>query len=249
MSRTLSEPCGAPREQDMASYGDRQLSCLHATNRRMSVMSLCPHALEPVPEETARVAHAAFPKGHPSLTLRDALGPSFQDEDCTALFPAWGQPALSPWRLALVTIRQFREHLADRQAAEAVRARLDWKYLLSLELIDPGCDFSVLRACRDRLLAGSAEGLRLEQVLERCRALGWRKARGPQRTDSTPVLAAIRVLHRLALVTETRRAALHAVAPVAPAWLQALPPLAGYERSSRRIEESRRPKGQAKREA
>jgi transposase len=88
-------------------------------------MSLHPHVIEPVPEDTARVAHAAVPKGHPSLTCRDALGTIFQDEDFAALFPAWGQPGLPPWRLALVTIMQFRDNLADRQAAEAVRARID----------------------------------------------------------------------------------------------------------------------------
>src|SRR5712692_6459144 len=168
-------------------------------------MSIHPHVIEPVPEETARVARAAFPKGHPYLTLRDALGTIFQDEDFTALFPAWGQPALSPWRLALVTIMQFRENLADRQAAEAVRARSDWKYLLSLELTDPGFDFSVLSEFRDRLLAGSAAELLLDTLLERCRAMGWLKARGPQRTDSTHVLAAIRVLNRLELVAEALR--------------------------------------------
>lgn len=107
-------------------------------------MSLHPHVIAPVPEETARVARAAFPKGHPYLTFRDALGTIFQDEDFAALFPVGGQPGLPPWRLALVTIMQFRENLADRQAAEAVRARIDWKYLLSLELTDPGFDFSVL---------------------------------------------------------------------------------------------------------
>src|SRR5438874_13083557 len=140
-------------------------------------MSLHPHVIEPVPEDTARVAHAAFPKGHPYLTCRDALGTIFQDEDFAALFPAWGQPGLPPWRLALVTIMQFRENLADRQAAEAVRARLDWKYLLGLELTDPGFDFSVLSEFRDRLLAGSAEALLLDKLLERCRAMGWLKAR------------------------------------------------------------------------
>src|SRR5499433_943293 len=158
----------------------------------MSIMSLRPHPLEPVPEETVRVAHAAFPKGHPYLTCRDVLGTIFQDEDFTALFPAWGQPGLPPWRLALVTIMQFRENLADRQAAEAVRARIDWKYFLSLELTDPGFDFSVLSEFRDRLLAGSAEELLLEKLLERCRALGLLTARGQQRTDSTHVLAAAR---------------------------------------------------------
>ena len=212
-------------------------------------MSLHPHVIEPVPEETARVARAAFPKGHPYLTFRDALGTIFQDEDFTALFPAWGQPGLPPWRLALVTIMQFRENLADRQAAEAVRARIDWKYLLSLELTDPGFDFSVLSEFRDRLLAGSAEELLLDKLLERCRALGLLTARGQQRTDSTHVLAAIRVLNRLELVAETLRAALNAVATVAPAWLQAVTPLAWYERYSRRIEESRLPKDTAAREA
>jgi transposase len=177
----------------------------------MSLLSLHPHVIAPVPEETARVARAAFPKGHPSLTLRDALGTIFQDEDFAALFPIGGQPGLPPWRLALVTIMQCRENLADRQAAEAVRARIDWKSLLSLELTDPGFDFSVLSEFRDRLLAGSAEELLLEKLLERCRALGLLTAQGQQRTDSTHVLAAIRVLNRLELVAETLRAALNAV--------------------------------------
>jgi transposase len=211
-------------------------------------MSLHPHVIVPVPEETARVARAAFPQGHPYLTFRDALGTIFQDEDFSALFPVRGQPGLPPWRLALVTILQFREHRADRQAAEAVRARIDWKYLLSLELTDPGFDFSVLSEFRDRLLAGSAEELLLDKLLERCRALGLLTARGQQRTDSTHVLAAIRVLNRLELVAETLRAALNAVATVAPAWLQAVTPLVWYERYSRRIEESRLPKDTAERE-
>ena len=107
-------------------------------------MSLRPQPLEPVPEDTARVARAAFPNGNPYLTLRDQLGTIFQDEDFAALFPSCGQPGLSPWRLALVTIMQFRETLADRQAAEAVRARIDWKYLLGLELTDPGLSVTVL---------------------------------------------------------------------------------------------------------
>src|SRR2546430_16303148 len=126
-------------------------------------MSLHPHVIAPVPDETARVARAAFPKGHPYLTFRDALGTIFQDEDFAALFPAWGQPGLPPWRLALVTIMQFRENLADRQAAEAVRAGIDWEYLLSLAPTDPCFDFSVLSEFRDRLLAGSGGKLLLEK--------------------------------------------------------------------------------------
>jgi len=212
-------------------------------------MSLHPHVIAPVPEETARVARAAFPKGHPYLTFRDALGPVFQDEDFTTLFPLEGHPGLPPWRLALVTIMQFRENLADRQAAEAVRARIDWKYLLGLELTDPGFDFSVLSEFRDRLLTGSAEALLLDKLLERCRALGLLKARGQQRTDSTHVLAAIRVMNRLELVAETLRAALNALATVAPDWLQALAPLAWYERYSKRIEDTRLPQSTASRDA
>ena len=212
-------------------------------------MSLHPHVIAPVPEDTARVARAAFPKGHPYLTFRDALGTIFQDEDFARLYAPTGQPGLAPWRLALVTLMQFRENLADRQAAEAVRARIDWKYLLSLELTDPGFDFSVLSEFRDRLVAGHAEPLLLDKLLERCRTLGLLTARGQQRTDSTHVLAAIRVLNRLELVAETLRAALNAVATVAPDWLQALTPLAWYERYGRRIEDARLPKEPAAREA
>ncbi len=212
-------------------------------------MSLAPHIIAPVPEETIRVARAAFPHGTPYMTLRDVVGTIFEDEDFRALFPSHGPPGLSPWRLALVTIMQFRENLADRQAAEAVRARIDWKYLLGLELTDPGFDFSVLSEFRDRLLAGTAEELLLEKMLERCRALGWLKARGTQRTDSTHVLAAIRVLNRLELVAETLRATLNVLATVVPDWIQALAPLAWYTRYGIRIEETRLPKTPAEREA
>jgi transposase len=212
-------------------------------------MSLRPQPIGSIPEQTARVAHAAFPKGHPYLTLRDHLGTIFQDEDFAALFPAWGYPGLPPWRLALVTIMQFREQLSDRQAAEAVRARIDWKYLLGLDLTDPGFDFSVLCEFRDRLLAGSAAALLLDKLLARCRTMGVLTVRGQQRTDSTHVLAAIRVMNRLELVAETLRAALNALATVAPTWLQALAPPVWYERYGTRIEDTRLPQGQAKRDA
>ena len=166
-------------------------------------MSLKPGPIQPIPEETIQVARAAFPKGNLYLTLRHKLGSIFQDEDFAGLSPADGQPALPPWRLALVTILQFRENLPDRQAAEAVRGRIDWKYLLSLELTDAGFDFSVLSEFRGRLLEGGQEAILLEKLLECCQAQGLIKARGKQRTDATRVLAAIRVLTRLELVGET----------------------------------------------
>src|ERR671930_1160037 len=212
-------------------------------------MSLHPHVIAPVPEETARVARAAFPKGNPYLLLRDTLGTIFQDDDFATCFPLDGQPGLPPWRLALVTIMQFREHLADRQAAEAVRARIDWKYLLGLDLTDAGFDFSALSEFRDRLLAGSAAELLLDKLLERCRALGLLTSHGRQRTDSSHVLAAIRVMNRLELVTETLRAALNEVATLAPDWLRSLAPADWYARYGKRIEDTRLPQGQASRDA
>src|ERR687894_274267 len=212
-------------------------------------MSIQPTPIDPVPDTTIRVARAAFPKGNPYLTLRDQLVVIFHDDDFVDLYPGTGQPGLPPWRLAWVTILQFRENLADRQAAEAVRARIDWKYLLSLELTDPGFDFSVLSEFRDRLLAGSAEERLLDTLLERCRVLGLLKARAPQRMDSTHVLAAIRVLSRLELVAETLRATLNDLATVAPAWLQELAPRDWYERYGKRIEDARLPRANAAREA
>ncbi len=103
-------------------------------------MSLKPASIPPIPEETARVARAAFPRGHVVMQLRDTLGTIYTDDLFADLFPIRGQPAEAPWRLALVTVLQFMENLTDRQAADAVRDRLAWKYALSLELTDPGFD-------------------------------------------------------------------------------------------------------------
>jgi transposase len=89
--------------------------------------------------------------------MRDELGTFYQDEQFVSLFPRRGQPAYSPWRLALVSVMQYSENLSDRQAADAVRARIDWKYALSLELGDPGFDYSLLSEFRQRLLGGCAE--------------------------------------------------------------------------------------------
>src|SRR5690242_14737954 len=103
-------------------------------------MSLHPQAIPPVPEETARVAHAVFTKGNVYLKLRDELGTIYHDQDFADLFPSRGQPAEAPWRLALVTVIQYAEGLTDRQAADAVRRCIDVKYALSLDLTDLGFD-------------------------------------------------------------------------------------------------------------
>ncbi len=96
-------------------------------------MSLKPQTIPPVPESTASVARAAFPKGNAVLRLRDELGTIYQDELFAALYPQQGQPAAAPWRLALVSVLQFLEGLPDRQAADAVRARIDWKFAVRPE--------------------------------------------------------------------------------------------------------------------
>jgi transposase len=148
-------------------------------------MSLKPQELGPIPEETARVARAAYPKGNVFMRMRDELGVIYQDEAFAQLFSHTGQPAEAPWRLALVTVMQFAEGLSDRQAADAVRGRIDFKYALGLELTDPGFDHTVLSEFRARLVAGNAEQLLLDAMLTLFKERGWLKARGKQRTDSS----------------------------------------------------------------
>src|SRR5262245_7233130 len=210
-------------------------------------MSLHPKPIGEIPEETRRIAQTAFPKGNLYMKMRDELGTFYRDEDFEKLYPCNGQPAESPWRLALVLVLQFAEGLSDRQAAEAVRARIDWKYALGLELGDPGFDYSVLSEFRDRLLSGSIEELLLNKMLERFKEKGYLKARGKQRTDSTHVLSAVRQLNRLESVGETLRAALNSLAAVAPEWLREQVTTEWFERYGRRVEEYRLPKGEQKR--
>ena len=213
------------------------------------VMSLKPEPIGPIPQETARVAKAACPKGSTFIKMRDTLGVLFQDEMFADLFPNDGQPALAPWRLALVTIMQFAEGLSDRQAAEAVRTHIDWKYALGLELEDEGFDFSVLCEFRARLIEGHAEYLLFEAMLTYLKQQGLVKAGGRQRTDATHVLAAVRATNRVVCVGETLRAALNTLAEVEPEWLRSFAPDEWYERYAHRIEEYRLPKGKEKRTA
>jgi len=185
-------------------------------------MSLRPETVPPVPEETARVAHAAFPKGNLYLQIRDEIGALFHDEDFADLFPTRGQPAYAPWRLALITIFQFIENLSDRAASDAVRARIDWKYALSLALENSGFDSTVLCEFRARLVAGKAQNSLFDKLLDWCRERKMLKARGKQRTDSTHVLAAVRGINRLECVIEAMRNALNAIAKESPEWLHQL---------------------------
>jgi transposase len=211
-------------------------------------MSVRPEPIGPDPEDTARVAKAAFPKGNLYMRMRGVLGTIYADEDFSELFEVRGRPAIAPWRLALVTVMQFSEGLSDRQAAEAVRARIDWKYALGLQLTDPSLNFSVLCEFRARLVEGGKQRLLLEKLLEDCKERGYLKVRGRQRTDSTHVLGALRHLSKWERTAETMRAALNALASADAEWPTKHADPGWFERYGRRIEDQRLPKGREARE-
>lgn len=212
-------------------------------------MSLQPTLMYVVPEQTANVAKAAFPKRTLCLHIYDHLGSIFEDQDFGDLFSRRGQPAAAPFRLALVTLLQFVEGLSDRSAADAVRGRIDWKYLLCLELDDPGFHYSVLCEFRQRLLSVGVEQRLLEKLLTLLRTHNLVKARTVSRTDSTDVLAAIRQMNQLERVTETLRATLNVLATVAPEWVCTTIPADWTERYGQRAEASRLPQKDAERTA
>ena len=202
-----------------------------------------------IPDETARVARAAFPKRNVYMTMRDDLNLHYKDSTFADLFTSpQGRPAESPGMLALVTVMQFAEGLSDRQAAEAMRARIDWKYALGLCLEDEGFHFSVLGAFRERVLAGGAEQRLLDDMLRQYGERKLLKARGRQRTDATHVLAVVRKLNRLETVGETLRAALNVLAVAAPDWLLAQVTPDWFDRYGERFEQYRLPQERAEQE-
>jgi transposase len=205
-------------------------------------MSLQPTDPRHVPEETVRIARTAFPKGNLAMSLRTELEGIYTDELFADLYPTRGKPAEAPWRLALVTVLQFAEELSDREAATAVKARLDWKFALGLELSDTGFEHAVLSKFRARLIEGNAENRLLDALLEICKAKELIRKRGQARTDSTHVLAKVRALNRIGSCVESMRAALNAVATVAPEWLDWVPE-SWFERYGPRYDDFRLPKG------
>ena len=200
-----------------------------------------------VPADTARVAKSAFPKGTLAIRARDQLGSWYDDGTFAAGYGVRGRPGISPAQLAMVTVLQYAGDLTDRQAADAVRGRLDWKYCLGLSLEDEGFDFSVLSEFRSRLVDGALERVIFDRLLERLKDLGLVRPGGRQRTDSTHVLARIRGLHRLELAGETVRAALEALAAAAPGWLAAVIDASWQQVYGQRIEELRLPGSDARR--
>src|ERR1700737_1418597 len=106
-------------------------------------MSLQPQDLPVIPEETARIARSLYKKANRYIWLRDTLGAIYKDTQFSSLYPKIGQLAEQPWRLAIMSVIQYMENYTDRQAAEAMESRIDLKYALSLELTDPGFDYSL----------------------------------------------------------------------------------------------------------
>jgi transposase len=208
-----------------------------------------PQNIPDIPQQTVEVARASFPKGNIYMKIRDTLGSIFEEEVFADLFPQNGQPAYTPWRLALVCIMQFMENLSDRQAADAVRGHIDWKYVLSLALTDSGFDYSILSEFRTRLLAGGAEQKLLDILLHRLKESGLLKTHRRQRTDSTHVLGAIRTLNRLETLGEGMRVALDSLAVAAPDWLATNIQPDWFDRYGRRVENYRLPKLDSEREA
>lgn len=204
---------------------------------------------EEVPEATARVAKKAFRKGNVYMRMRDEMGPMYRTADFQAMFSHLGQPAESAGILAMVTVMQYAEGLSDRQAADAVRSRIDWKYALGKDLTDEGFDHSVLTEFRGRLIGEGAEMRLLNNMLEQFNKAGLLAGRGTQRTDSTHILAGVRELNRLEMVGETLRHALEVLAVANEGWLVSQLPADWFDRYGDRFTDYRLPKEQGKREA
>jgi len=212
-------------------------------------MSMQPQPWPDVPELTARVARSSFPKGNLAMRIREELGEVYADARFAAAFGARGRPGISPGQLMMASVLQFTQDLTGRQAADAVRDRVSWKYALGLELDDQGFDASVLSEFRSRLVAGDLTCLALDALLERLAGLGLVKAGGRQRTDSTHVLGAIRALNRLELAGESLRAALEALAVSAPDWLAGVIGPSWQQVYGARIDDLHLPESQASRQA
>lgn len=208
------------------------------------------HHLQPrsIPARTAAIAKKVFAKGNPFMTLRDKLGTVYEDEDFAELFSHAGRRAESPGMLALVLVMQYMEGLTDEQAANAVRARIDWKYALGLELDDAGFDASVLPRFRERVVRGGVAARLLERTLAVAAEHDLLQT-AEQRTDATHVLAAIRQLQRLELVGETLRQALAAVAAADGAWLASWLAADWVDLYGERLSEYRLPREEQERQA
>jgi transposase len=197
-------------------------------------MSLKPHPPRDMPIELAQLGAKLLPPESPYRMVGERLYIKYRDENYADLYPAEGQPGLSPVDLAFVTAFQYMEDKSDREAAESVRLHLGWKYALHLPLDYAGFNFSVLCEYRARLVNHQAEARVFESLLQDLEGLGMLKRRGRQRTDSLAVLTRVRELNRLELVVETLRVAVQALLATEPEWTRATVPPTWEERYGQR---------------
>ncbi len=214
-------------------------------------MSMQPRSWPEPADDVAEAVRTMFAgrRAPLAVVVRDELGELFADAEFAEAFAVRGQPGWSPGRLAAITVLQAVENLTDVQAAEAVRLRLDWKYLLGLSMADQGLDDSVLSEFRSRIVANSMEAKVLDLLVARLVELGLLKARGKQRTDSTHVLAAVRQLNQVELVGESVRACVEALSAADPDWVAACLDASWQRRYGARVDSWRMPASKTKRAA
>lgn len=189
----------------------------------------------PMPEETGRIGKMLLEEKDPYRMIGNQLFEKWQEEEFADLYSREGKPGYSPVILAFVSVFQFMERLADRQAAQALRMRLDWKYALHLPLEDAGFDFSVLSEFRDRVIEGKAEQRVFEKLVQEIRAMGLIKEHGKQRSDSIAMLVKVRRLSRIEMVVETLRLAVVALVAADREWCEEVIPPSWEEKYGERF--------------
>jgi transposase len=214
-------------------------------------MSLRPQPWPEPSDEVVRVVMAIYAgrRAPMPVAARDELGELFADAEFAAAFADRGPQGWSPGRLMLVTVLQAAEGLTDRQAAEAVRDKLSWKFALGLGLTDTGFDASVLSEFRTRLVGHDLQTRVLDLMVARLSDKGLLKAGGKQRTDSTHVLAAVRLLNQIELVGESVRACLEAAAAAEPGWVELVLDTSWQRRYGARVDTWRMPSSKTARAA
>jgi transposase len=196
-----------------------------------------------IPAEPVRAAEASNPNGTPAMWMRDRLQELFTEADFADWFPANGRRGLAPAMLALVSVLQYAENLTDRQAAQALRCRIAWKYCLGLELTDPGFDHTVLSEFRDRLAVEDRADRLLTVLMDRLAAAGLVRRHGRIRTDPRPRAPPWCIDSTARSWSQTLRAALEELANTAEDGLAALVTPGWVQRYGRPVRYDRLPRG------
>jgi transposase len=172
-----------------------------------------------MPEDTRQLAQTILKPTNHYRVIAEQAPDVITDDQLAQMYEPTGRIAITPSVLALVTVFQFMECIPDRDAADLVVARIDWKYALHLPLAYTGFDHSDLCNFRKRVLLERDKKLLFKAIVTKLKALGCVKKKGRQRTDSLAVLAAVREMSELETVTETMRVTLRALIESQPEWV------------------------------